>query len=68
MVTISLVVVFGALVGGLLKFRALGAGGFLASMLFGFYLAQTGAADTINDVTRALVDAVSSIGSTGGEA
>ncbi|MFD5317890.1 hypothetical protein [Streptomyces sp. NPDC127098] len=63
----SLVVVFGVLVGFLLKFRALGVGGFLAAALFGFYLAQTGAADTINDVTRAVVDAVSSIGSTGGQ-
>ncbi|MGW8846846.1 hypothetical protein ACWGNE_03610 [Streptomyces xiamenensis] len=65
MVTLSLVVIFGVLVGFLLKFRALGFGGFLAAALFGFYLAQTGFADTVNEVTAAVVTAISSIGSTG---
>ena len=65
MVTLSLVVIFGVLVGFLLKFQAIGFGSFLAAALFGFYLAQTGAADAINDVTASLVEAVSSIGGTG---
>ncbi|MDT0265561.1 hypothetical protein RM844_04565 [Streptomyces sp. DSM 44915] len=65
MVTLSLVVIFGALVGFLLKFHAIGFGAFLAAALFGFYLAETGAADTINDAVTSLVEAVSSIGTTG---
>ena len=65
MVTLSLVVIFGLLAGFLLKFRALGFGAFLAASLFGFYLAQTGAAVAINDVTASLVEAVSSVEATG---
>lgn len=66
MVTFSLVVVFGVLTGFLLKYRALSTGGFLAAALFGFYLAQTGAADTINDVTGSLAEAIAGIGATDG--
>ncbi|WP_052851959.1 hypothetical protein [Streptomyces avicenniae] len=65
MVTLSLIVIFGVLVGFLLKFRALGFGAFLAAALFGFYLAQTGAADAINNVTASLIDAIASIGAPG---
>ncbi|MFI7272636.1 hypothetical protein [Streptomyces sp. NPDC049879] len=65
MVPVSLVVIFGVLVGFLLKFRALGFSAFLAAALFGFYLAQTGAADAINNVTASLIDAIASIGAPG---
>lgn len=68
MISLSLVLVFGVLVAFLLKFRALGFGAFLVAALFGFYVGDTGAADTISDVTRAVVEAVSDIGSTGGDA
>lgn len=61
-VTVSLVLVFGALVGFLLKYRALGFGGALAATLFGFYLAQTGAAGAINEATSAFVNAIATIG------
>lgn len=68
MVTFSLVFIFGVLAVFLLRFKVMGFGGFLVAALFGFYLSQTGAADVVRDVTVAVVEAVSSIGSTGGDA
>ena len=58
MVTLSLVLLFGLIVALLLKFHAVSAGSAVASLLFGFYLANTPAAGPINQVMTALVAAV----------
>lgn len=58
MVTLSLVLLFGFIVALLLKFHAVSAGSAVASLLFGFYLANTPAAGPINQVMTALVAAV----------
>ncbi|KAF4408750.1 hypothetical protein [Streptomyces lycii] len=57
-VTISLVVLFGAALAALLKFKSLGYGSAFIAVMFGFYLASTGAAEPVTDLTRAVVDAV----------
>ncbi|MDT0307192.1 hypothetical protein RM780_09480 [Streptomyces sp. DSM 44917] len=61
-VTLSLALVFGVLVAGLLRFRAVGLGAAAACGLFGFYLADTGAATTINQTVDALAGALSGLG------
>ncbi|MCX5423655.1 hypothetical protein [Streptomyces sp. NBC_00078] len=57
-VTISLALLFGALLAVLLRFGSLKPGGAFVAVMFGFYLASTGAADTVNHLMRALVDAL----------
>ncbi|OLZ63952.1 hypothetical protein AV521_37520 [Streptomyces sp. IMTB 2501] len=57
-VTISLLVIFGALLVILLRSRALGFGSAFVAAMFGFYLATSGAAPTVNHLMRALVDAL----------
>ncbi|HCA88558.1 MAG TPA: hypothetical protein DEQ61_25740 [Streptomyces sp.] len=57
-VTISLVVLFGAALAALLKFKSLGFGAAFVAVMFGFYLASTGAAEPVNELTTAVVDAV----------
>ena len=57
-VTISLVVLFGAALAALLKFKAVGFGAAFVAVMFGFYLASTGAAEPVNELTTAVVDAV----------
>lgn len=59
--TISVVLILGVLVAGLLRFRAVGFGAFVLVALFGFYLAETGAADTINQLVTAVVNALGDI-------
>jgi hypothetical protein len=54
-ITIPLVLLFGVIVLLLLRFKALGAGAAAVAVLFGFYLADTGARHTINDLTTAVV-------------
>ncbi|WP_049581039.1 hypothetical protein [Streptomyces sp. SBT349] len=61
-VTVSLVLVFSLLVLALLRFKAVGVGAAIACALFGFYLADTDAADSINETVTALTDAISGIG------
>jgi hypothetical protein len=60
--TISLVLILGVLVAALLKFRAIGFGAFVLVALFGFYLANTGAADSINEFMTAVTNTTSHIG------
>ena len=60
--TIPLVLLLAVLVGLLLRFRAVGAGAALAVALFGFYLAHTGAADTVNQFVTAFTNAVPGVG------
>lgn len=60
--SISALLLFGLLVALLVRFRAVGAGPALVTLLFGFYLARSGAAEPIDQVMTALADAVRSIG------
>ncbi|MFJ4475235.1 hypothetical protein [Streptomyces xanthochromogenes] len=60
--TIPLVLLLAVLVVLLLRFRAVGAGAAVAVALFGFYLAHTGAAGTVNRLVTALTDALPGIG------
>ncbi|MCP9207104.1 hypothetical protein [Streptomyces cucumeris] len=60
-VTISLVLVFGAVLGFLLKFRAVGVGSAFVATGFGFYLASTGAAQPINEFSAAMVQALANL-------
>lgn len=61
-VTVSVVIILGVLVAALLKFRAVGIGTFFLVALFGFYLANTGAADFINELVTAVGNAIGHIG------
>ncbi|MET9235685.1 hypothetical protein ABZW58_15020 [Streptomyces cellulosae] len=57
-VTISLAVLFGALLALLLRTQSLGAGSAFVAVMFGFYLASTGAADTVNSLMSAAITAL----------
>ncbi|MFJ2160145.1 hypothetical protein [Streptomyces sp. NPDC087856] len=57
-VTISLLFIFAVLLVILLRSKALGAGSAFVAVMFGFYLAASGAAPTVNQLMRALVDAL----------
>jgi len=61
-ITIPLVLLLAVGVVLLLRFRAVGAGAAVAVALFGFYLAHTGAADTVNQLVTAVTDAVPGVG------
>ncbi|MEU6228342.1 hypothetical protein [Streptomyces sp. NPDC047042] len=61
-ITIPLVLLLAVVVALLLRFKAVGAGAVVAVALFGFYLANTGAAHTINDLVTAFTDAVPGVG------
>ncbi|WP_433889657.1 hypothetical protein [Streptomyces sp. CA-111067] len=56
--TIPLVALLAVVVVLLLRFKAVGAGAFVAVALFGFYLAHTGAADTVTQLVNAVTDAL----------
>lgn len=58
MVTLSLVLLFGILLALMLKFNAVSAGAAIVSLLFGFYLANTPAAATINGLMTAVISAL----------
>ncbi|MFF7186263.1 hypothetical protein ACFZAR_13655 [Streptomyces sp. NPDC008222] len=60
--TIPLVLLLAAVLALLLRFRALGAGAAVAAALFGFYLADTGAAGTVNQLVTAVTGALAHIG------
>lgn len=60
--TIPLVLLLAVLVVLLLRFRAVGAGAAVAVALFGFYLAGTDAAPTVNNLVSAFADAARDIG------
>ncbi|MFG2259735.1 hypothetical protein [Streptomyces mirabilis] len=61
-ITIPLVLLLAAVLALLLRFRALGAGAAVAAVLFGFYLAGTGAADTVNQLVTAVTGALAGAG------
>ncbi|MET7921048.1 hypothetical protein ABZU45_35460 [Streptomyces avermitilis] len=57
-VTVSLLLVLGTLFVILLRSKALGFGSAFVAAMFGFYLATSGAASTVNALMRALVAAL----------
>ncbi|MDX2708178.1 hypothetical protein PV350_35830 [Streptomyces sp. PA03-6a] len=59
--TIPLVLLLAVVVGLLLRFKAVGAGAVVVVALFGFYLAHTGAADTVSRLVTAFTDALPGI-------
>lgn len=46
----------------LLRFKSLGVGAALVAVLFGFYLARTGAAEPVDQIMTALTDAIGDLG------
>lgn len=56
--TLSMVFLFGLVLFFLLRSHSLGYGAAFIAVGFGFFLASTGAADPVNDLTRAVVDAL----------
>jgi hypothetical protein len=57
-VTISLALLFGFVLLMLLRSKTLGPGSAFVAVMFGFYLASTGAANTINQLMSAVVNAL----------
>ncbi|MEU5179781.1 hypothetical protein AB0G49_06965 [Streptomyces longwoodensis] len=57
-VTVSLVFLFGLVLFFLLRHGSLTPGAAFAAVMFGFFLASTGAAEPINDMTTAIVNAL----------
>ncbi|MFF6976242.1 hypothetical protein ACFZAV_00565 [Streptomyces sp. NPDC008343] len=57
-VTISLALLFGFVLFMLLRSKTLGSGSAFVAVMFGFYLASTGAADTVNQLMSAVVNAL----------
>ncbi|MHC0431488.1 hypothetical protein ACX6XY_15020 [Streptomyces sp. O3] len=57
-VTVSLALLFGLILFGLIRNRDVGPIAASVAVLFGFFLASTGAADPINNFARAVVGAV----------
>ncbi|MHB9860312.1 hypothetical protein [Streptomyces sp. YIM S03343] len=60
-ITVPLVLLLAVVVVLLLRFRAVGAGAAVAVALFGFYLAHTGAAGTVDQLVTAVTDALPGI-------
>ncbi|MFJ5897436.1 hypothetical protein ACIQFZ_18560 [Streptomyces sp. NPDC093064] len=57
-VTVSLVFLFGLVLFFLLRSRSLSFGAAFAAVMFGFFLASTGAAEPITNLTTAVVHAI----------
>ncbi|MFD5428126.1 hypothetical protein [Streptomyces sp. NPDC127084] len=57
-VTVSLVALFGLVLFFLLRSNTLGYGSAFIAAGFGFFLASTGASGPINELARAVIDAV----------
>ncbi|THA37116.1 hypothetical protein [Streptomyces sp. A1547] len=62
-ITVSLVALFGLVLFFLLRSKTLGYGSAFVAMMFGFFLASTGASGPINELTTAVIKAVSDLGS-----
>ncbi|MEW1793460.1 hypothetical protein [Streptomyces niveus] len=56
--TMSALALLGLFLVLLLRFKSLGIGAALVAVLFGFYLARTGAADSVDQIMTALSDAI----------
>ncbi|GBQ04147.1 hypothetical protein SSP531S_56390 [Streptomyces spongiicola] len=57
-VTVSLVLLFGLVLFFLLRSHSLGAGSAFTAAGFGFFLASTGAAEPINNLITAVINAI----------
>ncbi|MFI1465647.1 hypothetical protein [Streptomyces wuyuanensis] len=57
-VTVSLVALFGLVLFFLLRSNSLGYGSAFIAVMFGFFLASTGASGPINELATAVIDAV----------
>ncbi|MCX4408009.1 hypothetical protein ACFV2U_31030 [Streptomyces sp. NPDC059697] len=57
-VTISLALLFGLLLIVLIRSGSLKAGGAFVAVMFGFYLASTGASHTVNALMSAVINAL----------
>ncbi|MET9697737.1 hypothetical protein ABZY31_12500 [Streptomyces sp. NPDC006529] len=64
-ITVSLVALFGLVLFFLLRSKTLGYGSAFIACMFGFFLASTGASGPINELTTAVLNAVSDLGSQG---
>lgn len=64
-ITLSLVALFGLVLFFLLRSKTLGYGSAFVAIMFGFFLASTGASEPINQLTTAVIKAVSDLGSQG---
>lgn len=60
-ITVSLVALFGLVLFFLLRSRTLGPGSAFTAAAFGFFLASTGAAKPINQLTNSVIDALSNL-------
>lgn len=60
-VTVSLVVLFGVLLFVMLRARSLGFGSAFVAVMFGFFLAATGAAEPIRSMAAALASVLPSL-------
>ena len=60
-ITVSLVALFGLVLFFLLRSKTLGWGSAFIAMMFGFFLASTGASGPINQLTRAVIDAIGNL-------
>ncbi|QIY63465.1 hypothetical protein HEP85_19850 [Streptomyces sp. RPA4-2] len=60
--TIPVVLLLAVVAVMLLRFRAVGAGAAVVVALFGFYLADTGAAGTVNQLVTAVTGALADTG------
>ncbi|MFB8438132.1 hypothetical protein ACFC7A_03675 [Streptomyces niveus] len=56
--TISALALLGLFLVLLLRFKSLGVGAALVAVLFGFHLARTGAADSVDQIMTALSDTI----------
>ncbi|WP_405507617.1 hypothetical protein OG323_14690 [Streptomyces cyaneofuscatus] len=57
-VTVSLVLLFGLVLFFLLRSKSLGAGSAFIAVMFGFFLASTGASEPINELTTAVINSI----------
>ncbi|WP_314414184.1 hypothetical protein [Streptomyces sp. DSM 40484] len=60
-VTVSLVALFGLVLFFLLRSKTLGYGSAFIAVMFGFYLASTGASGPMNELSTAVVNALGKI-------
>ncbi|MEU0985060.1 hypothetical protein [Streptomyces sp. NPDC005953] len=57
-ITVSLVALFGLVLFFLLRSKTLGWGSAFIAVMFGFFLASTGASGPINELTTAVINAI----------
>lgn len=60
-ITVSLVALFGLVLFFLLRSKTLGYGSAFIAIMFGFYLASTGASEPINGLSTAVVSAIGNL-------